>query len=153
MRVTVDKLMRGGRSGSTGGQPLHRYQRIPLTRCNRLRAVPSRAWSVFQQSCAAHWEPCQRAPPRSQTAYYDDLVAKRLDGGNPEKMGHIASRCVQCGQGQHLVAMSCNSSWCLRCAKVAGANWGSQVSRVLHEGVISRPVILTVPAMVRTTFY
>ena len=29
----------------------------------------------------------------------------------------------------------------------------SQVSQVLHEGVISRHIILTVPAMFRTTFY
>jgi hypothetical protein len=31
-------------------------------------------------------------------------------------------------------------------------NWVSQGSRVLHEGVIYRPIILTVPAMCRTTF-
>jgi Putative transposase len=30
--------------------------------------------------------------------------------------------------------------------------WVSQVSQVLHEGVISRHIILTVPAMFRTTF-
>ena len=32
-------------------------------------------------------------------------------------------------------------------------NWVSQVSKVLHEGVIYRHIILTVPAMFRTTFY
>jgi putative transposase len=32
-------------------------------------------------------------------------------------------------------------------------NWVSQVSQVLHEGVIYRHIILTVPAMFRTTFY
>jgi len=42
---------------------------------------------------------------------------------------------------------------CLRCAKIAVDNWVSQVSRVLHEGVIYRHIILTVPAMFRTTFY
>ena len=56
-------------------------------------------------------------------------------------------------QGKHVVAMSCKSSLCLRCAKVAVDNWVSQVSRVLHEGVIYRHIILTVPAMFRTTFY
>jgi Transposase zinc-binding domain len=50
--------------------------------------------------------------------YYDDLVAKMLNGGNLEKMGYIEYRCLQCGQGKHLVAMSCKSSLCLRCAKV-----------------------------------
>jgi hypothetical protein len=41
----------------------------------------------------------------------------------------------------------------LRCAKVYVDNWVSQVSKVLHEGVIYRHIILTVPAMFRTTFY
>jgi hypothetical protein len=41
----------------------------------------------------------------------------------------------------------------LRCAKVYVDNWVNQVSKVLHEGVIYRHIILTVPAMFRTTFY
>src|SRR4029450_4428982 len=145
--------MRGGRSGSTVVQPLHRHNRIPLTRCNRMMAVPSRDWSVFKQIFADHWEPFQRTHPRYQTAYYDDLVAKMLDCGNPEKMGYLEYRCLQCGQGKHLVAMSCKSSLCLRCAKVSVDTWVSQVSRVLPAGVIYRHIILTVPAMFRTTFY
>jgi hypothetical protein len=68
-------------------------------------------------------------------------------------MGYIEYRCLQCGQGKHLVAMSCKSSLCLRCAKVTVDNWVSQVSTMLHEGVIYRHIILTVPAMFRTTFY
>jgi hypothetical protein len=52
-----------------------------------------------------------------------------------------------------VVAMSCKSSLCLRCAKVYVDNWVSQVSQVLHAGVISRHIILTVPAMFRMTFY
>jgi hypothetical protein len=116
-------------------------------------AVPSRAWSVFKQIFADHWEPFQHAHPRYQTAYYDDLVAKMLDGGNPEKMGDIDYRCQHGGQGQHLGAMSCKSSLCLRCAKVSVDTWVSQVSKALHEGGIYRHIILTVPAMFRTTFY
>jgi len=49
--------------------------------------------------------------------------------------------------------MSCKSSLCLRCAKVSVDNWVSQVSRVLHEGVISRHISLTVPALFRTPLY
>ncbi len=116
-------------------------------------AAPSRDWNVFKQIFADHWEPFQRAHPRYQTAYYDGLVAKMLACGNPEKMGYIAYRCLPCGQGTHLVAMSCKSSLCLRCAKVTVDNWVSQVSTMLHEGVIYRHIILTVPAMFRTTFY
>src|SRR5438445_5398109 len=70
-----------------------------------------------------------------------------LGCGNPDKMGYIEYRCLHCGQGKHLVAMSCKSSLCLRCAKVYVDNWVSQVSQVLHEGVIYRHIILTVPAM------
>ena len=73
--------------------------------------------------------------------------------GHPAKIGSIEYRCRHCGQGQHLVAMSCKSSLCLRCARVSVDNWVSQVSRMLHEGVIYRHIILTVPAMFRTTFY
>jgi len=116
-------------------------------------AAPSRDWNVFKQIFADHWEPFQRAHPRYQTAYYDGLVAKMLGCGNPDKMGYVEYRCLHCGQGKHLVAMSCKSSLCLRCAKVYVDNWVSQVSQVLHEGVIYRHIILTVPAMFRTTFY
>jgi hypothetical protein len=116
-------------------------------------AAPSRDWSVFQQIFADHWEAFQHAHPRYQTPYYNNLVGKMLACGNPAQMGSVEDRCLYCGQGKHRVAMSCKSSLCLRCAKVAVDNWVSQVSRVLHEGVIYRHIILTVPAMFRTTFY
>ena len=116
-------------------------------------AAPARDWSVFQQIFADHWAAFQHAHPRYQTPYYDELVRKMLDCGNPAQMGYVEYRCLHCGQGKHLVAMSCKSSLCLRCAKVYTDNWVSQVSKVLHEGVIYRHIILTVPAMFRTTFY
>ena len=75
-----------------------------------------------------------------QTPYYDGLVAKMLACGHPEKIGYIEYRCLHCGQGKHLVAMSCKSSLCLRCAKVHVDNWVSQVSQVLHEGGIYRHI-------------
>jgi len=114
---------------------------------------PSGDWSVFKQIFADHWDPFQRAHPRYQTSYDDGLVAKMLACGNPEKMGYLEYRCLHCGQGKHLVSMSCKSSLCLRCAKVYVDNWVTQVSKALHEGVISRHIILTVPAMFRTAFY
>ena len=118
-----------------------------------MMAQPSGDWNVFKQIFADHWEAFQHAHPRYQTSYYDALVAKMLACGNLAKMGYIEYRCLHCGQGKHLVAMSCKSSLCLRCAKVYVDNWVSQVSKVLHEGVIYRHVILTVPAMFRVTFY
>jgi hypothetical protein len=115
--------------------------------------APARDWDVFKQIFAERWQGFQQAHPRYQTAYYDDLVTKMLACGNPEQMGYVAYRCLHCGQGKHLVSMSCKSSLCLRCAKVYVDNWMSQVSRMLHEGVVYRHIILTVPAMFRTTFY
>jgi hypothetical protein len=41
----------------------------------------------------------------------------------------------------------------LRCAKVYVDNWVSQVSQMLHEGIIYRHIVLTVPALLRQTFY
>ena len=98
--------------------------------------APSRDWNIFKQIFADHWDGFTHAHPRYQTAYYNDLVSKMLACGNPEKMGYIEYRCQHCGQGKHLVAMSCQSSLCLRCAKVSVDNWVSQVSKALHEGVI-----------------
>jgi len=118
-----------------------------------MMAQPSGDWNIFKQIFAEHWGAFQQVHPRSQTSYYDGLVAKMLACGNPEQMGSVEYRCQHCGQGKHLVAMSCQSSLCLGCAKVYVDNWVSQVSRRLHEGVISRHIILTVPAMFRTTFY
>jgi hypothetical protein len=115
--------------------------------------APARDWSVFQQIFAEHWDAFAHAYPRYQTPYYEGLVAKMLACGNPEKMGYVEYRCLRCGQGTHRVAMSCKSSLCLRCTKVQVDNWVSQVSQVLHEGVIYRHIILTVPAMFRMTFY
>ena len=134
-------------------QPLHRHHPITPTRCNPMMAAPSRDWNIFKQIFADHWDGFTHAHPRYQTAYYNDLVSKMLACGNPEKMGDSEYRCQHCGQGKHLVAMSCKSSLCLRCAKVHVDTWVSQVSKALHEGVIYRHIILTVPAMFRTTFY
>jgi hypothetical protein len=134
------------------GHPRHHNNPTLLTRWTRMLAAPSGAWSVVQQICADHWEAFQHAHPRYQTPYDHGLVGKRLACGNPAKSGYMASRCLHWGQGQHVVAMRCTSSWCVRCATVAVDTWVSQVSRVLHAGVISRPLILTVPAMFRTTF-
>jgi len=115
-------------------------------------AAPAQDWNVFQQIFAEHWEGFKGLHPRYNQPYYDALVQKMLACGDPDKMGSIAYRCLHCGEGTHRVSMSCKSSLCLRCAKVSVDTWVSQVSKVLHEGVIYRHIILTVPAMFRTTF-
>jgi hypothetical protein len=116
-------------------------------------AAPSQDWNVFQQIFVEHWDGFKRVYPRYNKSYYDGLVDKMLACGDPERMGYIEYRCLHCGEGTHRVSMSCKSSLCLRCAKVYVDNWVSQVSQMLHAGVIYRHIVLTMPAMLRTTFY
>ena len=84
-------------------QPRHRHNPHPLTRWTRMLAAPSRAWSVIKQIFADHWEAFQHAHPRYRTAYYDVLVAKMLACGNPDQMGYSEYRCLDCGQGTHIM--------------------------------------------------
>jgi Putative transposase/Transposase zinc-binding domain len=114
---------------------------------------PWRYSNVFKQIFADHWDVFKQSHPRYDTCYYDGLVQKMLDCGNPDKMGYIEYRCQHCGQGQHWVSMTCKSSLCLRCAKVYVDDWVTQVSKMLHDGVIYRHMVLTVPDVFRNTFY
>jgi hypothetical protein len=134
-------------------QPRHRNNPKTLSRWTRMLAAPSRDGRVCKPIVAEHWDTFQRAHPRYQTAYDDSLGAKMRACGNPEQIGYIEYRCLHCGQGKPLVAMSGQSSLGLRCAKVYADTWVDQGSQVLHAGVISRQSILTVPAMCRPTFY
>jgi hypothetical protein len=123
-------LRRSGQGGGAVVQPRYHHNRNLLTQWTPMLRAPARAWSVFQQIFAEHWETFQQAHPRYQSRYYDALVHKMLACGNPVKMGCVAYRCLHCGQGEHVVSMSCKSSLCLRCAKVSTDNWVSQVSKV-----------------------
>jgi len=116
-------------------------------------AEPTPGWNVFKQIFTEHWDGFKGVRPRYNTPYYDDLVDKMLGCGNPDTMGYIEYRCLHCGQGKHRVSMSCKSSLCLRCAKVYVDRWVAQVGKMLHDGVIYRHIVLTVPDILRTPFY
>jgi len=109
--------------------------------------------SNLRCDCPEHWDGFKHAYPRYDRRYYDGLVAKMLGCSDPDQMGYSEYRCLQCGEGTHRVAMSCKSSLCLRCAKVYVDTWVRQVRQMLHEGVIYRHIVLTMPALLRTTFY
>ena len=66
-------------------------------------------------------------------------------------MGYIGYLCMSCGPGSRVISMSCKSSMCLRCGKVYVDEWVSQVSKMLHEGVIYRHIVLTIPEKSVTT--
>jgi hypothetical protein len=118
-----------------------------------MTAATPPAWSIFKQLFADHWDGFKRVYPRYDRRYYEGLVAKMLGGGAPDQMGSIDYRCLRGGEGTHRVAMSCKAALCLRCAKGYVDHWGSQGRQMLHEGVISRPLVLPRPALLRTTFY
>jgi hypothetical protein len=117
-----------------------------------MTAATPPARSIFKPIFADHWADFKRVSPRSNRRYYEDLVAQRLGCGEPDQMGDIDYRCLRCGEGTHRVALSCKSSLGLRCAKVYGDKWVSQVSQRLHDGVLSRHIVLTVPERRRQTF-
>ena len=50
---------------------------------------PARDWNVFKQIFVDHWQGFKQFRPRYDTPYYESLVDKRLDCGNPDKMGYI----------------------------------------------------------------
>jgi len=125
------------------------YSQYPntLARCDLMMAAPAEDSNVFTQIFVDHWDSFKHVPPRYHTRDYDGLIDKMLNCGHPDKMGYVEYHCAPCGQGKHLVSMSCQSSLCLRCAKVSVDNWVAQVSKMLHEGVIYRHIVLTVPAV------
>ncbi len=49
--------------------------------------------------------------------------------------------------------ISCKSVFCLSCSKKYVDNFVSQVSKMLHPGVIYRHIVLTVPKQLRIVFY
>jgi uncharacterized protein (DUF983 family) len=118
-----------------------------------MAAAVTAGWNVFKAIFTEHWDGFQQRYPRYDRSYYDELLEKMLSCGNPERMGYIEYRCAHCGQGKHLVSMSCKSSFCLRCAKVYVDAWVAQVSKMLHAGVIYRHIVLTIPDVLRPPFY
>jgi hypothetical protein len=97
--------------------------------------------------------PTKETRPRYNNPYYDALVQKMLGCGDPDQMGYIEYRCQHCGEGTHWVSMTCKSCLCLRCAKVYVDDWVSQVSKMLHPGVVYRHIVLTMPDVLRVPVY
>ncbi|MGQ3683525.1 MAG: transposase zinc-binding domain-containing protein, partial [Candidatus Loosdrechtia sp.] len=117
------------------------------------KAKEVKGWNVFKQIFADHWEGFKRKYPRYNQRRYEEQVKKMLSCGNPGEMGYIGYLCMSCGRGSRVVSMSCKSTMCLRCGKVYVDEWVGQVSKILHDGVIYRHIVLTVPEKLRKTFY
>ena len=116
-------------------------------------APKKHALNVYKQIFSDNWEGFKSRYSKYDNKYYDELVEKMLFCGDPDKIGYIEYTCFNCGQGKRLVSMSCKCPLCLRCGKVKVDDWVEQISPKLHEGVIYRHIVLTVPSEYRSTFY
>ena len=114
-------------------------------------AAPSRDWNVFKQIFAEHWDGFTHAHPRyrrpTTTAGGQDAWVWQ-----PGKMGlSNTAACSVARGGSGVDELSIVLVLAVRQSSVD--NWVSQGSEVLHQGVIYRHIILTVPAMFHITFY
>ncbi|MCD6584673.1 MAG: transposase zinc-binding domain-containing protein, partial [Desulfobacteraceae bacterium] len=73
---------------------------------------------------------------------YDEPVQKMLGCGK-ESNGYSEYRCVHCGRDVRRIGFSCKSCFCLSCSKKYVDDFVSQVSQVLHSGLIYRHIVLT----------
>jgi len=100
--------------------------------------------TTFKQIFIDNWESFKQVNVRYNTAYYDTVINKMLDCGDPEKMGYAKYRCLHCGFF-HTVAMTCKSCFCLSCSAPYADRWIEFIGRRLIPGIVYRHVVLTVP--------
>lgn len=108
--------------------------------------------STFKQIFSDHWDEFKSIHSRYDTEYYDGMITKMVDCGNPEKMGYAGWRCLGCGEFK-TVAMTCKSTFCLSCAVQYTDRWVDFISRRLIPGVTYRHLVLTTPDYLRIYFY
>jgi len=107
---------------------------------------------VFRQIFIDHWDRFKTLHPSYDNEQYEGPVQKML-GCAKESGGYCEYTCPHCGQDTRRIAFSCKGSFCLSCAKKYVDDFVSQVSEMLHPGVVYRHVTLTVPEQLRKYFY
>ena len=75
-----------------------------------------------------------------------------LNCGNPDKMGYVQYRCLNCGETRR-IAFTCKSCFCLTCAKPYTDNWIEFISHRLFPGLTYRHFVFTMPDFLCTWFY
>ncbi len=108
--------------------------------------------NVFKTIFIDHWEGFKKAHPRYDIEQYDNPVQKML-GCKDASNGYSEYICMCCGRDRRRVPFSCKSCFCLSCAKQYVDNFVSQVSAMLHSGVIYRHIVLTLPEQLRPIFF
>ena len=107
---------------------------------------------VFKTSFNDHWEGFKNAYPQYDIDQYEAPVQKML-GCRDASNGYSEYICMFCGRDRRKVPFSCKSCFCLSCAKQYVDNFVSQVSGMLHPGVVYRHIVLTLPEQLRSTFF
>lgn len=107
---------------------------------------------IFKNIFRDHWEGFKLTHPTYNTDQYEDPVEKMLGCGD-EFGGYSEYICMYCGKEKRKVPFSCKSCFCLSCAKKYVDDFVSQVSEMLHPGVIYRHIVLTLPAQLRKPFH
>jgi len=106
----------------------------------------------FKQIFLDHWEDFKQKNPSYNDERYEESVQKMLGCGD-EGNGYTEYQCTYCGLDTRRIAFTCKSGFCLSCGKVYSDGVVSQVSKVLHPGVVYRHIVLTVPEQLRNFFY
>lgn len=107
---------------------------------------------TFKKIFRDHWDEYKTVYPRYNSDYYDNVIRKMLDCGDPDKMGYARYWCCCCGESRK-IAFSCKSCFCLTCAKGYTDKWSDFIGRRLIPQVIYRHEVLTVPDFLRIYFY
>jgi len=107
---------------------------------------------IFKSIFKDNWDEFKILNPRYDTDQYEVPVQKMLGCGE-EFNGYSEYGCMHCGRDTRRVPFSCKSCFCLSCAKQYVDDFVSQVSKMLHSGVIYRHIVLTLPDQLRDVFY
>jgi len=107
---------------------------------------------IFRTIFVDHWDSFKERHPAFDTSQYEEPVQKMLGCGK-ESNGYSEHRCVHCGLDVRRIGFSCKSCFCLSCSKKYVDDFVSQVSQVLHPGLIYRHIVLTIPEQLRPVFF
>ena len=107
---------------------------------------------IFRTIFVNHWDEFKLRNPEYDQPQYEVPVQKMLGCGK-ESNGYSEYICLDCGKDLRRIAFSCKSGFCLSCSKKYVDDFVSQVSNMLHGGVIYRHIVLTIPKQLRVVFY
>ena len=99
---------------------------------------------IFRNIFVDHWDQFKEGHPTYDKPQYEAPVQKMLGCGK-ESNGYSEYICMNCGRDLRRVGFSCKSCFCLSCAKKYVDDFVSQVSSMLHAGMVYRHIILTIP--------